>query len=91
MDYCRAVGPRGLCRPVHEQDDFPRPFFAGSLSRTGREGRGSLKSVSLGHAQPAPVRAGRGCYRPHDCGEAGKRIGSLCAIEVEGPKRRPAT
>ena len=32
-------------------------------------------------------RAGRGCYRPHGCGEAGKRIGSLCAIEVEGLKR----
>ena len=36
-------------------------------------------------------RAGRGCYRPHGCGEAGKRIGSLCAIEVEGLKRRPPT
>ena len=39
--------------------------------------------------EPAP--AGRGCYRPHGCGEAGKRIGSLCAIEVEGLKRRPPT
>ena len=28
-------------------------------------------------------------YRPHGCGEAGMRIGSLCAIEVEGLKRRP--
>ena len=36
-------------------------------------------------------RAGRGCYRPHGCGEAGKRIGSLCAIEVERLKRRPPT
>ena len=35
--------------------------------------------------------AGRGCYRPHGCGEAGKRIGSLCAIEVGGLKRRPPT
>ena len=25
----------------------------------------------------------------HGCGEAGRRIGSLCAIEVEGLKRRP--
>ena len=28
---------------------------------------------------------------PHGCGEAGERIGSLCAIEVEGLKRRPPT
>ena len=33
----------------------------------------------------------RGCYRPYGCGEAGKRIGSLCAVEVEGLKRRPPT
>ena len=26
---------------------------------------------------------------PLGCGEAGRRIGSLCAIEVEGLKRRP--
>ena len=31
-------------------------------------------------------RAYRGCYSPHGCGEAGKRLGSLCAIEVEGLK-----
>ena len=31
------------------------------------------------------------CYRPHGCGEAGRRLGSLCAIEVEGLKRRPPT
>ena len=36
-------------------------------------------------------RAGRGCYRPHGCGEAGKRIGSLCAIKIEALKRRPPT
>ena len=29
--------------------------------------------------------------RSHGCGEAGRRIGSLCAIEVEGLKRRPPT
>ena len=28
----------------------------------------------------------RGCYSPHGCGEAGERLGSLCAIEVEGLK-----
>ena len=33
-------------------------------------------------------RERRGCYGPHACGEAGERIGSLCAIEVEGLKRR---
>ena len=35
--------------------------------------------------------SGSGCYRPHGCGEAGERLGSLCAIEVEGRKRRPPT
>ena len=33
----------------------------------------------------------RGCHCPHGCGEAGERNGSLCAIEVEGLKRRPPT
>ena len=41
--------------------------------------------------EPAPVPAYRGCYSPHGCGEAGERLGSLCAIEVEGRKRRPPT
>ena len=36
-------------------------------------------------------RAYRGCYSPHGCGEAGRRLGSLCAIAVEGLKRRPPT
>ena len=36
-------------------------------------------------------RVRRGCYVPHGCGEAGESIGSLCAIEVEGLKRRPPT
>ena len=43
--------------------------------------------------RPAPVqvRGLRGCYRRHGCGEAGERLGSLCAIEVEGLKCRPPT
>ena len=31
-------------------------------------------------------RIRRDCSGPHRCGEAGERIGSLCAIEVEGLK-----
>ena len=31
-------------------------------------------------------RAYRGCYSLHGCGEAGERLGSLCAIEVH-PRR----
>ena len=33
----------------------------------------------------------RGCYGPHGCGEAGRHLGSLCAIEVVELKRRPPT
>ena len=52
----------------------------------------ALKGTSTGPEENLlGYRAGRGCYRSHGCGEAGKRIGSLCAIEVEGLKRRPPT
>ena len=33
----------------------------------------------------------RAYHSPNGCGEAGERLGSLCAIEVEGLKRRPPT
>ena len=57
----------------------------------GRAGVRALLGPKLGQlaALNLRYRARRGCYRPHGCGEAGKRIGSLCAIEVEGLKRRP--
>ena len=56
----------------------------------------SLKSARWRFPEPAwrnllRCRAYRGCYSPHGCGEAGERLGSLCAIEVEGRKRRPPT
>ena len=55
--------------------------------------------VAGGCPLPAPFLGGPNhdqdgvyrCYSPHGCGKAGKRIGSLCAIEVEGLKRRPPT
>ena len=54
--------------------------------------KGGLRAFTLIGTSTGPeenllrYRAYRGCYSPHGCGEAGKRLGSLCAIEVEGLK-----
>ena len=65
--------------------------------RNGLEPPRSLKSARWRLPGPPGGALLRGAqmqvkaYRRHDCEEAGKRIGSLCAIEVEGIKRRPPT
>ena len=55
--------------------------------RQGRAGQGSTGPEE----NLLRYRAYRGCYSPYCCGEAVRRSGSLCAIEVEGLKRRPPT
>ena len=55
-------------------------------------GGGGFRVFTLTGTSTGPgTGPSRGCYRPYGCGEAGKRIGSLCAVEVEGLKRRPPT
>ena len=59
---------------------------AGEILGGGGRGRGGSGP------DPENLLRYRACYRPpHGCGEAGQRLGSLCAIEVEGLKRRPPT
>ena len=83
--------PRRLRRPNH-----PNLFLLGFSSRQ-REGRAGQRVITLLGTSTGPeenllrYRAYRGCYSPHGCGEAGERLGSLCAIEVEKLKRRPPT
>ena len=50
----------------------------------------SLRDQCWSRGERVPV-PGTTCSGPHGCGEAGERIGWLCAIEVEGLKRRPPT
>ena len=68
------------------------PFFGGGGGENGRplsdEGGGiwGFYFFKDQRGELLRYRAYRGCYSPHGCGEAGKRLGSLCAIEVEGLK-----
>ena len=61
-----------------------------SLFGGGRNGH-PAPGISFTRENLLRYHAYRWCYRPHGCGEAGERLGSLCAIEVEGLKRRPPT
>ena len=72
---------------------FRGPYWGVFLgARMADHLRGLGKGTSTGHEENLlRYRAYRGCYSPHGCGEAGERLGSLCAIEVEGLKRRPPT
>ena len=66
MDWCRVVGPRGLCRPLDEKHGFPlnNPHLAPCKGRTkwqtiaGRLGRQAGRQA--GRAGRAGGRAGKG-------------------------------
>ena len=59
--------------------------------RAGQGQKGSLPKHPWSRGEPAPVPGGTWVLPFLWLWKPGKRIGSLCAIEVEGLKRRPPT
>ena len=94
MDYCRVVGPRGLCRPLDKQAGVPNKQFAsrtlsGLLGSTAKQADFSQKACfrmqgRAGQGQGGQGRAGQGRAGQGRAGQGRAGQGRQAAAVAEG-------
>ena len=80
MDWCRVVGPRGLCRPLDEKQGF---------QQTAGQQAGKQDKGRAGHGRAGQGRAGRGGAGRAGQGRAGQgRAAQRSAAQRRGQARQ---